>query len=513
MTSSQLDVVMVGLFDGFEGYRVVAAGEVESALTSALVAIDANVLLNLYRYNAQTTTDLLAVFERIGDRLVVPHQSMREFHRNRLGVIGNPEKATKDVRDALVKSAASASQALNGWAKQVALGDAELQRLRDEVTEVFARLTEAVNAAEPAHVHAATPAVDDRVLSRLNTLVAGRVLPRPPDEEWNALVAQGQARAEEQVPPGYLDLGKADQLPEGAAGDFLVYWQSVREAVRRGLDLIIVTGDEKEDWWWRNRGVPIGPRQEMTEEFHRLSGGRRLFLLRPSDLLKRSSALDVQIDPSSPDDADREFPQAEVVSWTPRAVDELLSRLGREGRRDLVSVIGEAARLGGTITRDAVYQLCGYDDERMLRGFTRPTARITADLESEGILPGPVTPMLTSVYRDDARLTSLRVPAEVVGIIEEASDEAEVETDAIRIGGTKYSPLTRWLLDQAPDGPVTLSFGEVEQIVGAPLAPSARLYLPYWYSAQNSLGKAIAAAGFKASKVSLAAERLLFIRR
>jgi hypothetical protein len=80
----------------------------------------------------------------------------------------------------------------------------------------------------------------------------------------------------------------------------------------------------------------------------------------------------------------------------------------------LVSVIGEAARLGGTIS--AVYQVCGYDDERMLRGFTRLTARITTDLENEGTLQGPVTPMLISLYRDDARLTSLRVPAEIVGL-------------------------------------------------------------------------------------------------
>ncbi|MET0492296.1 MAG: PIN-like domain-containing protein, partial [Actinoplanes sp.] len=193
---------MADLFDGFEGYRVVADAEVEAALTTALVALDANVLLNLYRYNASTTKDLLAIFDKVGDRLVVPHQSMREFHRNRLNVIGNPERATKDVRDALTKSAASASQALAGWAKQVALGDAELQRLRTEVTKVFAELTKAVDGAEPDHVHASTPAVDDRVLSRLSTLLAGKVLPKPPDDEWTALIDTGKARVDEETPPG-----------------------------------------------------------------------------------------------------------------------------------------------------------------------------------------------------------------------------------------------------------------------------------------------------------------------
>jgi hypothetical protein len=50
---------MTGLFDGFEGYRVPSDTDVDSAPRSALVAIDANVLLNVYRYNARTTDDLL----------------------------------------------------------------------------------------------------------------------------------------------------------------------------------------------------------------------------------------------------------------------------------------------------------------------------------------------------------------------------------------------------------------------------------------------------------------------
>ena len=40
--------VMTGLFDGFEGYRVHSDADVDTALRSALVAGDANVLLNLY---------------------------------------------------------------------------------------------------------------------------------------------------------------------------------------------------------------------------------------------------------------------------------------------------------------------------------------------------------------------------------------------------------------------------------------------------------------------------------
>jgi hypothetical protein len=79
-------------------------------------------------------------------------------------------------------------------------------------------------------------------------------------------------------------------------------------------------------------------------------------------------------------------------------------------------------------------------------------------------------------------------------------------------GGSKYQPLTDWLSTQTADAlPVT--FGDLEAVLGFSLAPSARVHLPYWYSIQNSLGKAIAAGGYKASSVNPTAETARLIRR
>ncbi|MGW5079555.1 PIN-like domain-containing protein [Micromonospora echinospora] len=507
---------MAGLFDGFEGYRVLADSDVDQALMSALIAVDANVLLNLYRYNAQTTKDLLAIFENVGDRLVIPHQAIREFHRNRLAAIGNPDGAAQDVRTALQKNQRSTLDALARWAKQVALADTDLERLQADVERVFRQLLEAVGNAEPDRVQADTPAAQDRVLTRLAVLLEGKVLARPPDDEWARLIEEGKQRVEEQRPPGYLDADKDDEHPEGAAGDFLVYWQACEEAKQRKLDLIIVTGDEKEDWWWRHRSVVVGPRHEMTKEFFDFSGGRQLFLLRPRDLLLRSSALDVEVSPASLEDAGREREDLDPVGlWTPEAVTELLRRLDAEGQVQ-ADVIREAAALGGTIGREAIYGICGYDDERMLRGFTRPTARITADLQRAGLIPDLVAPALKPLYPDSVRASGFRIPAEAVTILRGVAGGTDGEPDAEPDGSGpttgKYLPLTRWLHEQAADTlPVT--FASLEEVLGAPLAPSARNHLPYWYSVRNSLGAAIAAGGFKPSRVNLTSETLTLVRR
>lgn len=72
--------------------------------------------------------------------------------------------------------------------------------------------------------------------------------------------------------------------------------------------------------------------------------------------------------------------------------------------------------------------------------------------------------------------------------------------------------MIEWLRAQTA-GLLPLTFSELEAIVGFELPPSARKYLPYWYSTQNSLGRAIAAGGYKASRVDLEAENVRLIQR
>jgi hypothetical protein len=68
-----------------------------------------------------------------------------------------------------------------------------------------------------------------------------------------------------------------------------------------------------------------------------------------------------------------------------------------------------------------IYVICGYSEDRMLRGITRPTARITASLQAEKILPASVTPIMKPVYVDAGALTAIRIPSEVVDILNESA--------------------------------------------------------------------------------------------
>jgi hypothetical protein len=76
----------------------------------------------------------------------------------------------------------------------------------------------------------------------------------------------------------------------------------------------------------------------------------------------------------------------------------------------------------------------------------------------------------------------------------------------------KYRQLWRWLQDQGQDE-AELTFTDVEQVLGIPLPPSARNHLPHWYGYEGTaLGRAIRDAGWRASRVNLTDETLIFVR-
>ena len=413
-----------GIYDAFPGHRRPGEEELAEALRSALVVVDANVLLNLYRYHESTRDDLLRLLRGVGDRLWVPHQVMREFWRNRLTVLASRATATDQVVSALAKQQRAADDALHQWAKTTALADAVRDDLVGKVAALHAELVAAIRSHTPPSPD--SPGVPGRepVLDQLEALLRGKVGAMPDLNRWNELVEEGKRRAAAKEPPGYLDAGKDDStLPEGAAGDYLVWAQATREATRLDTDLLFVTGDEKEDWWWRHRSEFLGPRVELVEEFAAASG-RQLYMMRPVDLLKRAVAIEVEVRSESVSDVARVSESQESATWTPRGVAELLRHLDFE-ERPQADVIREAARLGGYIPSTAIHVHANVDHQSA-HGFAGPVERITRMLQGRGVVARGVRPALAPVVGNEA-LIAFEVPGEfVTALAEDRADLVDV---------------------------------------------------------------------------------------
>lgn len=75
----------------------------------------------------------------------------------------------------------------------------------------------------------------------------------------------------------------------------------------------------------------------------------------------------------------------------------------------------------GKVSREKVYTLGGYADDRMLEGFTRPFRRLTAELQAEGAIPAGVSQIFVARYPDGVRASYFSAPSEVPQLLEELS--------------------------------------------------------------------------------------------
>lgn len=311
-----------GLYAGFEGYRSAHPEQVREAVQKWLVVLDTNVLLGLYAYQGTSLDDFMKVFEALEDRLFVPHQVLDEFWRNRRTVL-KENRGRHRERETVEKAFAEAETALLRWHQRV------VDRGNPPPPGVLGELQSARRAAlgfmdaknlEAKIIEPDTATYDDHVLRRLDTLLSGRVGPQPSPADRARLLDEGRKRLAAKVPPGYMD---ADKNPERAIGDFLVWHQTVEESTQRQLPVLLVTQDQKEDWWADGGSASMRARPELVEELL-AKAGQQLLMLRSHDLLALGEALGVQVSQASVADAEE-------------AVEELEEQ--RRGSRSRVGVL------------------------------------------------------------------------------------------------------------------------------------------------------------------------------
>lgn len=250
----------------FSWYLSSASAAAQIAWKSGILTVDANVLLDLYRYHSATCESILVALESFAGRIWIPRQAAVEFFRNRKKVIASSEQTFRE-----------ASTAIDELDKSVSGGVGKLRgyRLvpRPALDELSAAIASAINEARANMEEAAKKhpnyLEDDPVLARILKLFDGRVGEVPSADVYDKICKEGKRRFDLKVPPGYMD-DKKDE--DRKYGDFILWTQLMEFAKASGSPIIHVTSERKEDWWEREYGKTLGPRQELVEEFWRESG-------------------------------------------------------------------------------------------------------------------------------------------------------------------------------------------------------------------------------------------------
>jgi hypothetical protein len=254
----------------FAWYFGASDSEIKSIWEKGLLTVDANVLLDLYRYHANTRDSLLACIERFQRRLWLSRQAADEFFRNRSKVIISASAGFKQAMEELTKL----GKALDATV-------AQLQTNRIIPGDIAANLRMATRTAiSSAEERVATSGSahpkfldSDPLLEKLLTMFENAVGPNFTEEELKKVKLEAEQRKKMEVPPGFLDEHKAGDRP---FGDFFLWRQVLDHAKAKSTPIILVTSERKEDWWERHSGQTVGPRLELLREAHEYSGQRIL---------------------------------------------------------------------------------------------------------------------------------------------------------------------------------------------------------------------------------------------
>lgn len=103
--------------------------------------------------------------------------------------------------------------------------------------------------------------------------------------------------------------------------------------------------------------------------------------------------------------------------WNMKAISEALKMLPKEQR----NVLLRAASNGGQVSREEVYDVAKFLSTRSLKGFTRPTRRVTGDLQEKNVLPKNAESLLSIIYDSSIKtfkpVQGFSIPLDVIELI------------------------------------------------------------------------------------------------
>lgn len=254
----------------FIGYYELTKNEHKKLWTNAIIIFDTNVLLDLYRYRKPARDDLLKVMEQFKDRIFAPHHVMLEFHKNRLVVIAEQFNKFDGVSSLVESKIKNLLKELKDEQLDERHTDIELDGFTEQLNKSASKLFEDLNKSKK---NSLSPNGKDKILTGIEKLFSKKIGKPYSQKQIDKIYEEGAIRYSSKIPPGYKDEKKPDEyhhnnvLIKKKFGDLLIWKQILDHSLEsESMDVIFVTSDVKEDWFWKVKGQTIKCRPELTEE-------------------------------------------------------------------------------------------------------------------------------------------------------------------------------------------------------------------------------------------------------
>src|SRR5205085_9117820 len=190
---------------------------------NCIFILDANVLLNLYRYSPQTHEAWVRILTMMADRLWIPHQAALEYQENRLSVISSQEEVYNNL-SRIFRDAQDELESLLGRGHL----SIDVKRVIYTVEETFKSIKKELEDHRQQHPNLFQ---DDTIRETLTSLLDGKVGLPYSQARLNDIYKAGEKRYEYKIPPGYKDRDKKNLIRYGNLtleekfGDLILWFQ------------------------------------------------------------------------------------------------------------------------------------------------------------------------------------------------------------------------------------------------------------------------------------------------
>lgn len=268
-----------------EEYENFSQEKIAAIWEKAIIVLDTNILLNLYRYSESTRDNIIQVMEALKDRLWMPYQVGIEYFNNRESTF----MAIAQMGDGLKKQLDEGKKdLLNAYNKKETsrhphLDKTELGKVYDEAVKAVKEFIDQQSAKFHDYKY------DDIVLKKLLTLYDGKVGNDFTTDELFQIYQEGEIRYAGLIPPGFKD--EAEKRGKGLRhlfGDLIIWKDMIRYSKENNVDIIFVTEDTKEDWWEKNAGKST-PKKELLREFRKETGDHTILMYQQKGFLDASN--------------------------------------------------------------------------------------------------------------------------------------------------------------------------------------------------------------------------------
>ena len=276
----------------FAEYYKPTEEDVQTMWEKATIVFDTNVLLDLYRYDTTTRDEFIQIISFYKERLWIPYQVGWEFHRNREGVIKQNAEAYDWVQKEFCSKIDDLLKSADALADNHPL--LNMSEIKKRAKTFKSAIEKSLASQKGAH-----PKIDntnDVVLDTITELFEGRTGENFTEEELCKIYEEGSKRYEKKVPPGYCD--KKDKKacpPQELYGDLILWKQIIKWGAEQSTDIILVSSEEKEDWWNIADDKTKSPRVEMLKEFIEQTQRKVLIYSRTAFLENAKNRKDVKV--------------------------------------------------------------------------------------------------------------------------------------------------------------------------------------------------------------------------